>query len=83
MRIRVTPIAAIPLLLAALAIAAFAPGTARGDYQVGEVIETAKLTRPVDPRQRGGGRQGLHTEALGHMLPEMQFLQRAYPGLEW
>jgi ring-1,2-phenylacetyl-CoA epoxidase subunit PaaC len=30
-----------------------------------------------------GGREGTHTEHLGHMLSEMQFLQRAYPGLEW
>ncbi len=30
-----------------------------------------------------GGRDGIHTEFLGHMLSEMQFLQRAYPGLEW
>jgi len=30
-----------------------------------------------------GGRDGIHTEFLGHMLSEMQFLQRAYPGLKW
>jgi ring-1,2-phenylacetyl-CoA epoxidase subunit PaaC len=30
-----------------------------------------------------GGRQGIHTEFLGHLLSEMQFLQRAYPGLKW
>lgn len=30
-----------------------------------------------------GGREGIHTEFLGHSLSEMQFLQRAYPGLEW
>ena len=30
-----------------------------------------------------GGREGIHTEHLGHMLSEMQYLQRAYPGLEW
>ena len=30
-----------------------------------------------------GGRDGIHTEHLGHMLSEMQFLQRSYPGLEW
>jgi len=30
-----------------------------------------------------GGRDGVHTEHLGHMLSEMQFLQRSYPGLEW
>ena len=30
-----------------------------------------------------GGREGIHTEFLGHMLSEMQYLQRAYPGLKW
>ena len=30
-----------------------------------------------------GGRQGMHTESLGHLLSELQFVQRAYPGLEW
>ena len=30
-----------------------------------------------------GGREGIHTEHLGHMLSEMQYLQRAYPGNEW
>lgn len=32
------------------------------------------------PRQ---GRQGIHTEHLGYMLAEMQFMQRRYPGLQW
>ena len=30
-----------------------------------------------------GGKQGVHTEHLGHLLTEMQFLQRAYPGAQW
>ncbi len=34
-------------------------------------------------RARGGGKQGVHTEHLGHLLSEMQFLQRAYPGAQW
>ena len=32
---------------------------------------------------QSGGRKGLHTEHLGHLLSELQFMQRAYPGLEW
>ena len=32
---------------------------------------------------RTGGRDGLHGEALGHLLAEMQWLQRAYPGARW
>ena len=30
-----------------------------------------------------GGKQGVHTEHLGHLLCEMQFLQHAYPGAQW
>jgi ring-1,2-phenylacetyl-CoA epoxidase subunit PaaC len=30
-----------------------------------------------------GGKQGRHTEHLGYLLAEMQFLQRAYPGAQW
>jgi ring-1,2-phenylacetyl-CoA epoxidase subunit PaaC len=30
-----------------------------------------------------GGKDGRHTEQLGYILAEMQFLQRAYPGCEW
>jgi ring-1,2-phenylacetyl-CoA epoxidase subunit PaaC len=32
---------------------------------------------------QGGGKNGVHSEHLGFMLAEMQYLQRAYPGLEW
>ena len=41
-------------------------------------LESIDLSRTIQ-----GGREGIHTEHLGHMLSEMQFMQRAYPGLEW
>jgi len=34
-------------------------------------------------RNLAGGKEGRHTEHLGYLLAEMQFLQRAYPGCEW
>ncbi len=72
---------------AALAEAGIAvdPVTLRPAWEatIDDVLAQAKLSRPVDARQRGGGRSGHHTEALGRILPEMQFLQRAYPGVEW
>lgn len=43
----------------------------------------AGLTVPEDPYQRSGGRQGRHTEHLGHLLAEMQWMDRSYPGLVW
>jgi len=47
------------------------------------VIAEATLSEPDDTTVRVGGRSGFHTEALGHMLAEMQWLQRSYPGLAW
>jgi ring-1,2-phenylacetyl-CoA epoxidase subunit PaaC len=32
---------------------------------------------------RKGGKEGKHTEHLGHILAEMQFLPRAYPDAKW
>ena len=47
------------------------------------VLERAGLRIPDDPYQRSGGRRGFHSEHLGPLLAEMQWMQRAYPGLEW
>ena len=43
----------------------------------------AKLERPDDGWMQSGGRTGRHTEHLGYLLAEMQFLQRTYPGATW
>lgn len=51
--------------------------------RVSMVIGEARLHLPSDAPQRGGGRSGRHTEDLGHLLAEMQWMQRTYPGLEW
>ena len=50
---------------------------------VDRVLTEATLTTPDDQFQRSGGRRGIHTEHLGYLLAEMQWMQRAYPGLEW
>jgi ring-1,2-phenylacetyl-CoA epoxidase subunit PaaC len=51
---------------------------------VREVFDEATLTMPPpDAYMQRGGKQGRHTERLGYILAEMQFLQRAYPGAEW
>ncbi len=47
------------------------------------VFGRAQLEIPKDDYQRRGGRNGVHTEALGHLLAELQWLQRSLPGLEW
>lgn len=49
-----------------------------------EVFEEATLVMPpADAWMQKGGKQGVHTENLGYLLAEMQFLQRAYPGAAW
>jgi len=51
---------------------------------VGEIFAEATLAMPSpDAYMQRGGKQGRHTEHLGYILAEMQFLQRAYPGVEW
>ena len=47
------------------------------------VLEEATLMLPTDTWFQSGGKKGVHTEHLGYILAEMQFIQRAYPGLEW
>jgi ring-1,2-phenylacetyl-CoA epoxidase subunit PaaC len=57
----------------------------REDWQqaVTATLEEAGVQVPESSWQIRGGRQGMHTESLGHLLSELQFVQRAYPGLEW
>lgn len=53
------------------------------DHQINTTLDEATLRRGTDDYQRRGGRTGFHTEHLGHLLAEMQWMQRSYPGLEW
>lgn len=50
---------------------------------VKNVIEEATLIVPANSYQQTGSRNGVHTEFLGHILSEMQYLQRAYPTAKW
>jgi ring-1,2-phenylacetyl-CoA epoxidase subunit PaaC len=51
--------------------------------KVNSVFKEATLVVPEEGWMQSGGKNGVHTEHLGFILAEMQFLQRAYPGLEW
>jgi ring-1,2-phenylacetyl-CoA epoxidase subunit PaaC len=54
------------------------------DTYVGRVLDEATLVRPDDGwTPPPGGRQGMHTEALGFLLAEMQHLHRSHPGASW
>lgn len=48
-----------------------------------DILTEATLEIPAGTWMQSGGKQGRHSEHLGYILAEMQFLQRAYPGLEW
>jgi ring-1,2-phenylacetyl-CoA epoxidase subunit PaaC len=51
---------------------------------VAEIFAEATLAMPSpEAYMQRGGKQGRHSEHLGFILAEMQFLQRAYPGAEW
>ena len=53
------------------------------DKIVDETLKEAKLIRPQDGYKATGGKKGIHTECLGFILAEMQYLQRAYPDAKW
>jgi len=50
---------------------------------VSDVVGRATLTLPGGGYMHTGGRQGRHTEHLGHLLDEMQILARSHPGAKW
>ena len=53
------------------------------DARIAATLCAASLELPKPRRAVTGGRNGHHSEHLGHLLSEMQFLQRAYPGATW
>jgi ring-1,2-phenylacetyl-CoA epoxidase subunit PaaC len=55
----------------------------RWSAHIDEVLREATLTRPTSARYPWHGKKGVHSEHLGHMLTEMQHLQRTYPGAQW
>ena len=54
------------------------------DQMLNEVLGAATLIKPSDDFAHKGGKNGArHTEHLGHLLTQMQWLQRAYPDATW
>jgi len=51
--------------------------------QVAILLGHATLIQPSSAWYHTGGRHGRHTEHMGFLLAEMQFMQRAYPGSKW
>ncbi len=55
----------------------------RWDATIGEIFQEARLDIPEVPFPLKGGREGRHGEEFGFLLAELQYMQRAYPGLTW
>jgi ring-1,2-phenylacetyl-CoA epoxidase subunit PaaC len=51
--------------------------------KVSAVLSEATLRIPENIFMQQGGKNGVHSEKLGYILAEMQYLQRVYPGAEW
>jgi ring-1,2-phenylacetyl-CoA epoxidase subunit PaaC len=72
---------------AAIAAAGIAPDPASlkpaWETTVRDVLTAATLVVPESSFAHKGGKRGIHTEHLGYILADMQFLQRAYPGASW
>jgi ring-1,2-phenylacetyl-CoA epoxidase subunit PaaC len=61
------------------------PANLRGEWERTTHRGVAEATLKIPPQSFGqtGGRKGRHSEHLGYILADMQFLQRTYPGAQW
>jgi len=50
---------------------------------VKNIFDDANLSIPENVFMQLGGKNGIHTEFLGYILTELQYVQRAYPNSEW
>lgn len=47
------------------------------------VFEAATIEIPQIPNRQTNGKQGIHTEQMGFILANLQYMQRAYPNMQW
>jgi ring-1,2-phenylacetyl-CoA epoxidase subunit PaaC len=50
---------------------------------VSEVLKIANLKIPESKYFQKGGKEGVHTEHLGYILADLQYMQRTYPNMKW
>ena len=50
---------------------------------VNEILEESTLEIPESKYFQKGGKEGIHTEHLGYLLSDLQYMQRTYPNMEW
>ena len=53
------------------------------EEKVSNVLAEATLPKPSEPWMQSGGKKGIHTEHMGYILTELQYVQRTYPNLQW
>ena len=53
------------------------------NQKVKSVLDEATLTVPEKIFMQQGGKTGIHSEHLGFLLTDLQYMQRTYPGCEW
>lgn len=51
--------------------------------EIEELLEEATLKVPQEVYFQSGGKEGVHTEYMGYILAELQYMQRAYPQMKW
>lgn len=59
--------------------------TMRSSYKetLREVLTEATLSIPESPYYRSGGKKGIHSEHMGYILADLQYMQRTYPNMKW
>lgn len=59
--------------------------TIRKDYDriIADILGQASLEVPTNSWFQKGGKQGIHTEHMGYLLSDLQYMQRAYPNMNW
>lgn len=55
----------------------------RFDLHVQEVFRAVDLQLPNNPYHQQGGKRGIHSEKMGYILADLQYMQRTYPDMAW
>ena len=61
------------------------PEIFKDQYQreINDTLTSAGLTIPTSPERMANGKTGIHSEHMGAILSSLQYMQRAYPNMQW
>ncbi len=51
--------------------------------EVSEILKEATLNVPENKYFTKGGKEGIHSEHMGYLLADLQYMQRTYPNMTW